>query len=193
MRPHKVATLEIEFSLSSTSLRATLGRGSASIKYKNITILFAAHVKQLSGMNWRAKIILAYSLIHRDTRPEPAIRCSTLRGATRLPVAPNHRSEARLRIDPKVLVFVETLYSRLGREIAELLVYNRIKWVFLLRLHFIQNPLRWNNISKRDGKQKKNRKSWPSHWSTYSGWENNDIYSNELDFIRLYPFSGTRM
>ncbi|EGI71021.1 Bifunctional heparan sulfate N-deacetylase/N-sulfotransferase, partial [Acromyrmex echinatior] len=68
-------------------------------------------------------------LIHRDTRPEPAIRCSTLRGATRLPSAPDHRSEARLRIDPKVLVFVETLYSRLGREIAELLVYNRIKRV----------------------------------------------------------------
>lgn len=68
-----------------------------------------------------------FSLIHRDTRPEPSIRCSTLRGATRLPAAPDHRSEARLRIDPKVLVFVETLYSRLGREIAELLVYNRIK------------------------------------------------------------------
>lgn len=41
--------------------------------------------------------------------------------------APDHRSEARLRIDPKVLVFVETTYSRLGRDIAELLVYNRIK------------------------------------------------------------------
>ena len=40
---------------------------------------------------------------------------------------PDHRSEARLRIDPKVLVFVETTYSRLGRDIAELLVYNRIK------------------------------------------------------------------
>lgn len=68
------------------------------------------------------------SLIHLNTRPEPAIRCSTLRGATRLPTAPDHRSEARLRIDPKVLVFVETLYSRLGREISELLVYNRIKY-----------------------------------------------------------------
>jgi heparan sulfate N-deacetylase/N-sulfotransferase NDST2 len=42
-------------------------------------------------------------------------------------VAHDHRSAARLRIDPKVLVFVETTYSRLGREIAELLVYNRIK------------------------------------------------------------------
>lgn len=73
---------------------------------------------------------MCYSLIHRDTRPEPSIRCSTLNGATRLPAAPDHRSEARLRIDPKVLVFVETLYSRVGREIAELLVYNRIKLVF---------------------------------------------------------------
>ncbi|KOC61800.1 Bifunctional heparan sulfate N-deacetylase/N-sulfotransferase [Habropoda laboriosa] len=68
-----------------------------------------------------------YSLIHRDTRPEPAIRCSTLRGAMRLPSAPDHRSEARLRTDPKVLVFVETLYSMLGKNIAELLVSNRIK------------------------------------------------------------------
>ncbi|XP_076169765.1 N-deacetylase and N-sulfotransferase sfl isoform X2 [Ptiloglossa arizonensis] len=68
------------------------------------------------------------SLIHRDTRPEPAIRCSTLRGATRLPSAPDHRSEARLRTDPKVLVFVETLYSMLGKNIAELLVSNRIKY-----------------------------------------------------------------
>lgn len=41
--------------------------------------------------------------------------------------APDHRTEARLRIDPKVLVFVETTYSGLGRDIAELLVYNRIK------------------------------------------------------------------
>lgn len=39
----------------------------------------------------------------------------------------NHKSDARLRIDPKVLVFVENTYSRLGKDIAELLVYNRIK------------------------------------------------------------------
>lgn len=39
-----------------------------------------------------------------------------------------HRTTTRLRIDPKVLVFVETTYSRLGREIAELFVYNRIKY-----------------------------------------------------------------
>lgn len=70
-----------------------------------------------------------FSLMRRDSRPEPAIRCAVLGGATRLPTpAHDHRSAARLRIDPKVLVFVETTYSRLGREIAELLVYNRIKY-----------------------------------------------------------------
>uniref|UniRef100_A0A1B6C2B3 Uncharacterized protein n=1 Tax=Clastoptera arizonana TaxID=38151 RepID=A0A1B6C2B3_9HEMI len=69
------------------------------------------------------------SLIRRDSRPEPSIRCAVLSGVTRLPIiAHDHRSAARLRIDPKVLVFVETTYSRLGREIAELLVYNRIKY-----------------------------------------------------------------
>ncbi|PNF18256.1 Bifunctional heparan sulfate N-deacetylase/N-sulfotransferase [Cryptotermes secundus] len=69
------------------------------------------------------------SLMRRDSRLEPSIRCAILSGATRVPaVAHDHRSAARLRIDPKVLVFVETTYSRLGREIAELLVYNRIKY-----------------------------------------------------------------
>lgn len=69
------------------------------------------------------------SLIRRDPRPEPSIRCAILNGATRLPtVAHDQRSETRRHIDSKVLVFVETLYSRLGREIAELLVHNRIKY-----------------------------------------------------------------
>ncbi|KAK6621633.1 hypothetical protein RUM43_006861 [Polyplax serrata] len=69
------------------------------------------------------------SLMRRDTRPEPNIRCSFSNGVTRGNVqTADHRSAARLRIDPKVLVFVETTYSRLGREIAELLVYNRIKY-----------------------------------------------------------------
>lgn len=45
----------------------------------------------------------------------------------RLPQNHDHKTEARLRSDPKVLVFVETMYSKLGREIAELLVYTRIK------------------------------------------------------------------
>ncbi|GAB0094252.1 Bifunctional heparan sulfate N-deacetylase/N-sulfotransferase [Sergentomyia squamirostris] len=68
--------------------------------------------------------------IHRDTRPSPLVNCRMLNGKVALDgsTAPDHRSEARLRIDPKVLVFVETTYSRLGRDIAELLVYNRIKY-----------------------------------------------------------------
>jgi heparan sulfate-N-deacetylase. len=41
--------------------------------------------------------------------------------------AHNHTSGAKMRIDPRVLVFVETAFSRLGREIAELLVYNRMR------------------------------------------------------------------
>lgn len=66
--------------------------------------------------------------MRRETRPEPAIRCSVAGGPSRIATtAHDHRSAARLRIDAKVLVFVETTFSRLGREIAELLVYNRIK------------------------------------------------------------------
>ncbi|KAF4523771.1 hypothetical protein B566_EDAN013599 [Ephemera danica] len=78
----------------------------------------------------------------RDSRPEPSVRCSVLddiqmrSGTGGAPIIlrrpslppPDHRSAARLRIDPKVLLFVETMYSRLGREIAELLVYNRMKY-----------------------------------------------------------------
>lgn len=69
-------------------------------------------------------------LIHHDTRPSPLVRCRLMNENNEIieaSKAPDHRSEARLRIDPKVLVFVETSYSRLGRDIAELLVYNRIK------------------------------------------------------------------
>lgn len=71
------------------------------------------------------------SLIQRDTHPAPIINCRMMNSAGKhirdASPAPDHRSEARLRIDPKVLVFVETTYSGLGRDIAELLVYNRIK------------------------------------------------------------------
>lgn len=69
------------------------------------------------------------SLIHRDTRPAPLVHCRMLNDHREIEAsqAPDHRSEARLRIDPKVLVFVETTYSKVGRDIAELLVYNRIK------------------------------------------------------------------
>ncbi|XP_043646644.1 bifunctional heparan sulfate N-deacetylase/N-sulfotransferase [Drosophila teissieri] len=71
-------------------------------------------------------------LIQRDTHPAPIINCRMINSGGKhirnASPAPDHRSEARLRIDPKVLVFVETTYSGLGRDIAELLVYNRIKY-----------------------------------------------------------------
>lgn len=71
----------------------------------------------------------AFRFMHRDTRPSPIVRCRLTNGAHDGDAvqATDHRSEARLRIDAKVLVFVETSYSRLGRDIAELLVYNRMK------------------------------------------------------------------
>lgn len=68
--------------------------------------------------------------MHHDTRPSPLVRCRLNNDQNENINAskePDHRSDARLRIDPKVLVFVETTYSRLGRDIAELLVYNRMK------------------------------------------------------------------
>uniref|UniRef100_A0A2M4CUH9 [heparan sulfate]-glucosamine N-sulfotransferase n=2 Tax=Nyssorhynchus TaxID=44543 RepID=A0A2M4CUH9_ANODA len=71
------------------------------------------------------------SLMHREARPPaPQIHCRMLngKGAIDGALAPDHRSEARLRIDPKVLVFVETTYTQLGKSIAELLVHNRIKY-----------------------------------------------------------------
>lgn len=78
-------------------------------------------------------LIYCFSFIRRETRLEPSITCSSLndgpRNGKKRPSLslPDHRSAARLRIDPKVLLFVETMYSRLGRDIAELLVHNRIK------------------------------------------------------------------
>lgn len=69
--------------------------------------------------------------MHHDTRPSPLVRCNLANGKIDNDIdaskEPDHRSDARLRIDPKVLVIVETTYSRLGRDIAELLVYNRMK------------------------------------------------------------------
>ncbi|XP_077300149.1 N-deacetylase and N-sulfotransferase sfl isoform X2 [Arctopsyche grandis] len=72
------------------------------------------------------------SFMPRDTRPMPMVHCrlgESSGGASPPDVpAPDHRSEARLRIDPKVLVFVESAYTKLCRDIAELLVHNRIKY-----------------------------------------------------------------
>ncbi|XP_022908158.1 bifunctional heparan sulfate N-deacetylase/N-sulfotransferase [Onthophagus taurus] len=65
-------------------------------------------------------------LIHKSSPPEANIKCNV--NGIRIPQNHDHKTEARLRSDPKVLVFVETIYSKVGREIAELLVYNRIKY-----------------------------------------------------------------
>lgn len=81
-----------------------------------------------NGLLFSALPMIPCRLIHRDTKPMPLIHCQTLNKSPSDPAhTHDHRSEARLRIDPKVLVFVETTYSKLGREIAEELVYNRIK------------------------------------------------------------------
>ncbi|XP_039748929.1 bifunctional heparan sulfate N-deacetylase/N-sulfotransferase [Pararge aegeria] len=66
------------------------------------------------------------SLVWRDRVPRPLSQCSLL--ASQQQTARDHRSDARLRIDSKVLVIAESLYSRLGRDIAELLVANRIRY-----------------------------------------------------------------
>lgn len=63
----------------------------------------------------------------RNERPEPNIRCGVMNGPRILQNHNDHKTEARLKSYPKVLVFVETMYSKLGKDIAELLVHTRIK------------------------------------------------------------------
>ncbi|KAJ8935969.1 hypothetical protein NQ314_012550 [Rhamnusium bicolor] len=67
------------------------------------------------------------TFMQRNTRPEPNIRCGVMNGP-RILQNHDHKTDARLRSYPKVLVFVETMYSKLGRDIAELLVHTRIKY-----------------------------------------------------------------
>ena len=66
----------------------------------------------------------------RGPRLDPNIRCSsTMPNGQRIGTnARSHASPSRLRIDAKVLLFTETQYSHLGREIAEFLVHNRLKY-----------------------------------------------------------------
>ena len=66
------------------------------------------------------------------------------------PAANMHVSNARLRLDAKVLVFVETQYSHLGRQIQEILEASRIKWVYLLTYALKKNFLliTWRNLIK---------------------------------------------
>jgi heparan sulfate N-deacetylase/N-sulfotransferase NDST2 len=80
------------------------------------------------------KKLIIYLLINRLIRipPKPKFRChSHFDDAfhppmTRMP-ANSHISNAQLRLDPKVLVFVETQYSKLGKQIIEILESSRIK------------------------------------------------------------------
>lgn len=69
--------------------------------------------------------------ILRGPRLDPSIHCSSTReNGLRLGSVMGSRSHAspgRTRIDAKVLLFAETQYSHLGRDIAELLVHNRLK------------------------------------------------------------------
>ncbi len=62
--------------------------------------------------------------------PDPDVRCRTLAELTtpRAIELRDHSSSASLRIDNKVLVFVETQYSRPGQAIVMLLEANRIKF-----------------------------------------------------------------
>lgn len=99
------------------------GRGPLTLR-RALFILLALSIFSISYSLFYLSYPLT-SLIRREWRPEPSIRCQVLTG---LGKSHDHSTSARLRIDPKVLVFVETTYSRLGRDIAELLVYNRIKY-----------------------------------------------------------------
>ncbi len=66
----------------------------------------------------------------RGPRLDPSIPCSsTSENGHRLDGnrAHSHASPGRMRIDAKVLLFAETQYSHLGRDIAEFLVHNRLK------------------------------------------------------------------
>ncbi len=76
------------------------------------------------------------------TRPEASYRCPTLSShgermrkwtdhstirAANSNKAASFSSVAGMKMDPKVLLFVDTTFSKLGRDLAELLVHNRMK------------------------------------------------------------------
>lgn len=59
------------------------------------------------------------------------------------------------RTDPKLLLLVETAYSRLGRELAETLVHNRLRYEYLTILYRREKYMRTavvqaNSIILRD-------------------------------------------
>lgn len=75
-----------------------------------------------------------YNTIHRfgllQDPPQPTFQCrSQLNGEGAEPGTANvHASSAQLRLDPRVLVFVETQFSKLGKQICEILEASRFRF-----------------------------------------------------------------
>uniref|UniRef100_A0A8D9AFM7 [heparan sulfate]-glucosamine N-sulfotransferase n=1 Tax=Cacopsylla melanoneura TaxID=428564 RepID=A0A8D9AFM7_9HEMI len=92
-------------------------------------VAFLAALSVLSILYYMNYLSSPFASLMRRRRPEPFMSCAILENIYLVPSnAHNHTSVAKVRIDPRVLVFVETAFSRLGREIAELLVYNRMRY-----------------------------------------------------------------
>lgn len=74
-------------------------------------------------------VSFSFRLVQRQP-PEPSVKCNDLTHQSRLSrTGPrDHSSKAGLRIDNRVLVLVETQYSRLGTEIIHTLEANRMKY-----------------------------------------------------------------
>lgn len=72
------------------------------------------------------------TIIYFTNSPAPMPRCWVSNEINENPndsEISDHQSDAAHRIAAKVLVFVQSAHSTLNRDIAELLVYNRIKYV----------------------------------------------------------------
>ena len=68
--------------------------------------------------------------------PKSQYKChshdDSIRPLIRWPVPNIHSSNLQLRLDSKVLVLLETQYSKMGKQLIEMLESSRIKYVFLL-------------------------------------------------------------
>ncbi|XP_064601762.1 bifunctional heparan sulfate N-deacetylase/N-sulfotransferase-like isoform X2 [Liolophura sinensis] len=105
--------------------RATFGR--CTIK----KVLILALLVTVSSLVFLAYYVVnfRFSLVERQP-PVPSVKCNDLTHQSRLSrTGPrDHSSKAGLRIDSRVLVLVETQYSRLGTEIIHTLEANRMKY-----------------------------------------------------------------
>lgn len=94
-------------------------------------------LKQAVGVVLVFSIVIPFVLLYNMSRmhlhwgirkvPEPSFKCNTSPTTSSRPIN-EHSTSARLRIDPKVLLFVETPLSVLGRDIRMLLDWNRIRY-----------------------------------------------------------------